>query len=294
MDSDRPQVLQGPTAGTRPPRPGRVTDEGPIAAICCQAQVRACRAAGCSGTISSTASAAFSSSAIWPFSRAAYRVSMRGRAAFCFVSTSRRAAARAAGGLCLAAPPVASRSARSSWSWARPNSPRRASSWADCHASAISRVRRNDGPLIRAAPAHRSARRPGPVHQRRGRREPRRRPGRPVSAGPMPGRREHAQFLRQGEILDGPGQVVNLAAPTGPRDQVECEPSTKLHGMVMIGHIRLDSPAPAPRRSDPPGPPPRPAARQFANVPAWLTCRPIGPWGFPLRHVSSRSERLTS
>ena len=31
---------------------------GPIAAICCQARVRACRAAGCSGTLTSTASAA--------------------------------------------------------------------------------------------------------------------------------------------------------------------------------------------------------------------------------------------
>ena len=44
--------------GTRPPRPGRLAALGPIAAICCQVRVRAWRAAGCSGTVSRTLSAA--------------------------------------------------------------------------------------------------------------------------------------------------------------------------------------------------------------------------------------------
>ena len=60
-------VASGPAArpiraaawGERAPRWGHwAAPEGPMAAICCQARARACRAAGCSGMAASTASAA--------------------------------------------------------------------------------------------------------------------------------------------------------------------------------------------------------------------------------------------
>ena len=60
----------GAAWGTRVPRLGQAAD-GPIAAICCQARVRAWRAAGCSGTVSRTASAAARISGHRPAARAA-------------------------------------------------------------------------------------------------------------------------------------------------------------------------------------------------------------------------------
>ena len=95
-----------------------------MAAICCQALARAWRAAGCSGTVSSTASAAVQD--LGPLTRRQGGVQRLDLGRGGLLARLQVAAGRGQGRL--RRPRRASRSARSSWSWARPNSPRRASS----------------------------------------------------------------------------------------------------------------------------------------------------------------------
>ena len=148
-------------------------------------------------------------------------------------STSRRVAARAA-----CATPAASRSARSSWSWARPNSPRRTSSCAACQASATSRQRRKAGPpiLCRARCSSRSSTRAGSPASSVGADLARDVVGQTEPGGGQ-GVGRGAHPLGQVQVVDRPVQVVGRAPPHGPGDQLLGQPPAQLHGIVVVGHI---------------------------------------------------------
>ena len=90
--------------------------------------------------------------------------------------------------------------------------------------------------------------------------------GQRVGRGPHP--------LGQVQVVDRPGQVVGRAAAGRPGDQVQGQPAAELHRVVVVGDVGPAGQGDTPRRSGPPARPPPPVARRFANVPAWLTCRP--------------------
>ena len=219
-------------------RPGHcAAAAGLIAAICCQARDRACRAAGCSGTTARTASAAERIAGHFPSESAAYSASTLGMAAFCRVSSSALAAAAACWAP-IAPAPAASRSARSSCSCARPNSPRRPSASADCQASAISRVRRRAGPLTLCRA--RSSIRSSALRRVAGVQVGADLLGHPVGQA-QPGRGQRigrgAHPLGQVQVLDGAAQVVDRAAAGRPGDQVQRQPAAELHRIVVVRDV---------------------------------------------------------
>ncbi len=261
-------------AGPRPARPGHcAAAAGLIAAICCQARDRACRAAGCSGTTARTVSAAVRIAGHFPSERAEYSASTLGETDFCRDSRSDLAAATA----CWAATaptPLASRSARSSCSCARPNSPRRPSPSAACQASAISRPAAGPGRRSCAGPGPRSAPAPATGRRHPGRHGPPRPPGRPGSAGRRPASRAPPPSARpgRGPRWPRPGRQPRRGGSPGRSAPAPAGCGTAPHGGGR--RRRGGSPGRTPPRTAPPARPPQPAATRSANVPTWLIRRP--------------------
>ena len=255
--------------GRAPPRAGQAA-EGLIAAICCQARLRAWRAAGCSGTTSSTASAAGRISGQRPAARRGIERLDLGRggllprlhvAAGGGQGRLRRARGEPLGAVELvvgaaelAPARLVQRRLPRLGDLAGP--PQRRA--ADLVPGQVLDPLDDPGRLARVEVGADLA--GDPVGQA----QPGR--GQGVGGGPQP--------LGQVEVVDRAVQVVGRAAPRGPRRPAP-GPACRGAGPRGGGRPRRAGwPGRAPRRSGRPARPPPPVARRFANVPAWLTCRP--------------------
>ncbi len=223
--------LRGRRGAATGPRPG------PIAAICCQARERACRAAGCSGTLSSTASAADRICGHFPSESAAYSASTLGAAPFLAVlelglgrsdrllggSRSRTGCQPLSpvklllGPAKLAAPTFGQRRLPGLGDLARPPQGRPADLVPRQLFDSLQGPRRLAGIQVNTYLV-----------------------GHPVSqVQPSRGQRVggRADPLGQVQVFDRAGQVVNDAAARGPGDQVQSQPAAELDRMMVIRHV---------------------------------------------------------